>query len=113
MSNLTHAMVLVRQVSRCSATLDGFDDHCRSQDDDNDLGDEDLPLLSGRKLRSSQNFDSFEISSSDMKVDSPRLFKKSADDWSDDNKPSERWHYPSEASIWIASLDESDDHSRF
>ena len=41
MSNLTYAMVLVRQVSRCSVTLDGFDDHCCSQDDDNDLGDED------------------------------------------------------------------------
>jgi len=112
-SNPTYVMVLVRRVSSCYAALDGFDDHSHFQDDVNDLSDEDLPLLEDRKLRSFQIFDSFEISSSDMKVDSPQFFKKSVDDWGDDNKPSKRYHYRSEASIWVASLNESDDHSRF
>jgi hypothetical protein len=103
-------MVLVRRVSSCSAALDGLDDHSRSQDDDNDLGDEDLPLLEDRKPRSSQNFHSFEISSSDTKVDSPRFFKKSLDDWGDGIKP-ERYHYPTEASTCIASMNEFDDHN--
>ena len=39
-SKLTHVMVLVRRVSICSAALDGLDNHRRSQDDDDDLGDE-------------------------------------------------------------------------
>ena len=107
MSNLTHVMVLVRQVSSCSAALDGFDGHSRSQDDDNDLDDEAFPLLEDGKLGSSQNFDSFEISSLNMKVNSPPFFHKSVDDLGDDDKSSKH-HYPSEASIWMASPDESD-----
>ena len=67
-SNPTRVMVLVRRVFRYSAALDRFDNHRRSQDDGNDLGDEDLP--EDRKPKSSQI--SFEISSSDMKVN--RLF---------------------------------------
>ena len=106
-SNPTHVMVLVRQISSCSAALDRFDDDRPSQDDDNDLGDEDLPLLDDRKLGSSQIFDSFEISSPDMKVDSPRFFKKPVDESGDDSK-SNKYHYPSEASIRMASLNESD-----
>ena len=99
-------MVLMRRVSSCSAALDWFDDHRPSQDDDNDLGDEDLPVLDDRKPGSSQIFDSFEISSPDMKVD-PRFFKKSVDDSGDDNKYN-TYRYPSEASIRMASLNESD-----
>ena len=91
-------MVLVRQVSSCSAALDRFDDDRPSQDDDNDLGDEDLPLLDDEIQRLSQNLDSFEISSLDMKVDSPQFFETSIDDSGDDNK-SNKYHYPSEASI--------------
>ena len=100
-------MVLMRRVSSCSAALDWFDDHRPSQDDDNDLGDEDLRLLDDRKLGSSQISDSFEISSPDMKVDSPRFFKKPVDESGDDSK-SNKYHYPSEASIRMASLNESD-----
>ena len=106
-SNLTHIIVLMRQVSRSSTALDGFDDHSRSQDDGNDLGDEDLPPLEDRKPGSSQIFDSFEISSSDMKVDAPQFFETSVDDLGDDNK-SNKYHYPSQPSIRMASLNESD-----
>ena len=42
-----------------------------------------------------------------MKVDSPRFSRKSDDDSGDDNKSS-KYHYPSEASIRMASLNESD-----
>ena len=72
-SNLTHVMVLVRRVSRCSAALDEFDDHTHSQDDNNDSGDEDLPLLEARKPMALQTFHSFETTPSDMKVNSPRF----------------------------------------
>ena len=106
-SNLTHVIVLMRQVSRSSTALDGFDDHRRSQDDGNDLEDEDLPLLENRKPGSSQIFDSFEISSSDMKVDAPQFFETSVDDLGDDNK-SNKYHYFSEANIRMGSLNESD-----
>jgi len=51
--------------------------------------DNDLTPLEDRKPGSSQIFDSFEISSSDMKVNSPRFFKKSVVDSGDDNKSSE------------------------
>ena len=53
--NPTYVAVLVRRVPRCSTTLDGFDDHTRSQDDNNDLGDEGLPLLEDRKSRENAN----------------------------------------------------------
>ena len=100
-------MVLVRRVSSCFAAQDRFDDHRPSQDDDNVFGDEDLPLSDDRKPGSSQIFDSFEMSSSDMKVDSPRFFEQSVDNLGNDNK-SNKYHYPSEASIRMASLNESD-----
>ena len=85
-SNPTRVMVLVRRVSRCSVALDGFDNHRRSQDDGNDLGDEDLTPYEDRKPGSSKNFDSFEIFSSEMTINSPRFFMKSVDDSGDDNK---------------------------
>ena len=87
--------------------LDEFNGHSRSQDDHNDLGDESFPLFEDEKLGPSQIFDSFEISSLNMKVNSPPFFHKSVDDSGDDDKSS-KYHYPSEASIWMASLDESD-----
>ena len=60
---------------------------------------EDRPLLGKRKLWPSQL--------SNMKDNSPPFFKKSVDDSGDDNKSS-KYHYPSEASIWMASLNGSD-----
>ena len=74
-SNPTHVMVLVRRVSICSAPRDRFDDHYRSQVDGNDAGDEDLPVLEDRKPGSSQIFDSFERSSSHLRVNSPHMSK--------------------------------------
>ena len=65
----------MRRVSICSAAVNRFDDHRRFQNDGNDLGDEDLPLLEDRKPGSSQNFDSFEIFSSHMGLNSPRMSK--------------------------------------
>ena len=100
-SNLTHVMVLVRRVTRCSAALDGFDDHRRFQGDDNDSGDEDLPLLEDRKSWPSKLFDCFEISPLDTEDDS--LFvKKIIADW--DNIKSIKYHVSSEVSTRMVPL---------
>ena len=99
-SNSTHVMVLVRQVSRCSAALDGFDDHSRSQDEDNGLGDENHHLLEDRKSWPSNLFDSFEIPL-DMKDGFPSI-KKKIPDW--DNIKSNKFHVSSEVSTWAVSL---------
>jgi hypothetical protein len=94
-------MVLVRRVSRCSAALDGFDDHSRSQGDDIDLGDEDLPLLEDRKSWLSKLFDCLEISPLEMKDDS--LFvKKVIADW--DVIKSNKYHVSSGVSPWMVPL---------
>ena len=42
-----------------------------------------------------------------MEVDSPQFFKKLVDDWGGDNQ-SCKYHYPSEADMWMASLNEFD-----
>ena len=100
-SQLTHVMVLVRRVSRCSAALDGFDDHSCSQGDDNDLGDAALPLLEDRKSWPSGLFDCFELSPYDMTDDS--LFvKKIIADW--DDMKSNKYHVSSEVSTWMVPL---------
>ena len=99
--NPTHTISLVRQVSRCSAALDGFDDHSRFQGDDNDSGDEDLPLLEDRKSWPSKLFDCFEISPLDTEDDS--LFvKKIIADW--DNNRSNKYHVSSEVSTLMVPL---------
>ena len=77
-------------------------------DDDDGLVDEDLPILETQKPGSSQIFNSAEISSLDMKVDSSRFFIYSFDNSGDDNKSS-KYHYRSEASTWMASLDDNND----
>ena len=94
-------MILARQVSRCSAALYAFDDHRRFQGDDNDLGDDNTPLLEDRKSWPSKLFDCFEISSLDMKDDLLSVKKKIAN-W-DDNK-SNKYHVSSEVSTWTVSL---------
>ena len=100
-ANSTHIMILVRQVSRCSAALYAFDDHRRFQGDDNDLGDDHTPLLEDRKSWPSKLFDCFEISSLDMKDDFLSVKKKIAD-W--DDVKSNKYYVSSEVSTWIVSL---------
>ena len=100
-SNLTHTMTLVRRVSRCSAALNRFNDHSRSQGDDNDLGDENLPLLEDRKSWSSKLFNCFETSPLDISDDF-LSFKKKIADW--DVITSNKYDVSSEVSPWMVSL---------
>ena len=101
-SNLTHIMFLVRRVSRCSTAPNGFDDHSPSQGDDNDLGDENLPLLEDRKPWPSKLFDCFEISPLDIKDDF-LSYKKKITDW-DIIIKSNKYYVSSEVSTWMVSL---------
>ena len=100
-SNPTHTIILVRQVSRCSAALGGFDDHSRFQGDDNDLGDEKLPLLEDRRLWPSKLFDCFETSPLDTKDDYLSVKKKILN-W--DDVKSNKYHVSSEVSTWMLPL---------
>jgi hypothetical protein len=99
-SNLTRIMILMRQVSGCSSALDVFDDPSCSQGDDNDLGDENLPLLEDRKSWPSKLFDCFEISPLDMKDDF--LSVKKIADW--DDIKSNKYQVSSEVSTWMVLL---------
>jgi len=73
----------------------------RFQGDDNDLGDEDLPLLEDRKPWPSELFDCFEISPLDTKDDSLSV-KKIIADW--DDIDSNKYHVSSEVSTWMVPL---------
>ena len=60
---------------------------------------EDLPLFEDKRLGFSQIFDAFEISPSDMQVDSPRS-KKIVDNVDGDIKPN-KCHDSDEVSGWL------------
>ena len=81
--------------------MDGFDDHSRFQGDDNDLGDEDLPLLEDRKSWPSKLIDFCEIFPLDTKDDS--LFVKKIIAVRDDIK-SNKYRVSSEVSTWMVPL---------